>query len=197
MNTKSALIIVDVQNDFCAGGALAVPDAEAIIPVLNDYIEQFAQAGRPIYASRDWHPPVTRHFTAYGGIWPPHCIQGTNGAQFHPDLRLPAEVQIISKGMAYDADCYSAFEGVDSQGRSLAVALRERGIDHLYIGGLATDYCVKHTALDALSAGFRVTLLEDAIRGVNQADSAKALEELFAKGAQKTSRSTFRLECVY
>lgn len=186
MHTKSALLIIDVQNDFCAGGALAVPDAEAIIPILNEYIERFVQAGRPIYASRDWHPPVTRHFKGYGGIWPPHCIQGTNGAQFHPDLRLPDQTQIISKGMAYDADCYSAFEGMDSQGRSLAVALRERGIDHLYIGGLATDYCVKHTALDALKAGFHVTILEDAVRGVNETDAAHAIEELVGAGATKS-----------
>ncbi|MCS6805868.1 MAG: nicotinamidase [Acidobacteriota bacterium] len=185
MNITSALLIVDVQNDFCAGGALAVPDAEAIIPVLNNYIEQFMQAGQPIYASRDWHPPVTRHFKAYGGIWPPHCIQGTKGAEFHPDLKLPNEAEIISKGMAYDADSYSAFEGVDSQGRKLAVALRERGIDHLYIGGLATDYCVKHTAFDALKAGFHVTILEDAVRGVNEADSAYAIEELLRLGATK------------
>lgn len=185
MNTTSALLIVDVQNDFCAGGALAVPDAEAIIPVLNNYIEQFMQAGQPIYASRDWHPPVTRHFKAYGGIWPPHCIQGTKGAEFHPDLKLPNEAEIISKGMAYDADSYSAFEGVDRQGRKLAVALRERGIDHLYIGGLATDYCVKHTAFDALKEGFHVTILEDAVRGVNEADSACAIEELLRSGATK------------
>lgn len=189
MKNKSALFIVDVQNDFCSGGSLAVPGGDEIVPVLNQYIERFAQSHRPIFASRDWHPEKTIHFQAYGGPWPPHCIQGSQGAQFHPDLRLPPDTEIISSGMDYDSHGYSAFEGVDSQGRDLATALRERGIEHLYVGGIATDYCVKHTVLDALKAGFKVTLLEDAIRGVNEKDSVEAIEQMVRAGAQLATLS--------
>lgn len=184
MKGKWALFIVDVQNDFCSGGSLEVPGGDEVVPVLNHYIEIFSRFQSPIYASRDWHPEKTTHFKSFGGPWPPHCIQGTRGAEFHPDLRLPESPEIISKGMAYDADSYSAFQGVDRQGRDLATALREKGITHLYVGGLATDYCVKHTVLDALKHGFEVTLLEDAIRGVNEKDSREAIEQMVRAGAK-------------
>jgi nicotinamidase/pyrazinamidase len=183
MKNKSALFIVDVQNDFCSGGSLAVPGGDEVVPVLNQYIERFAQFQRPIFASRDWHPEKTIHFQAYGGPWPPHCIQGSRGAEFHPDLNLPAEAEVISSGMEYDSHGYSAFEGVDRQGRDLATALREKGIEHLYVGGIATDYCVRHTVLDALKEGFQVTLLEDAIRGVNEKGSVEAIEQMVGAGA--------------
>jgi nicotinamidase/pyrazinamidase len=183
MKTNSALLVVDIQNDFCPGGSLGVEGGDQIIPVLNKYIEIFSQAGRASFASRDWHPEETAHFKQYGGPWPPHCIQGTKGAEFHSDLKLPADVEIISKGMGYDVDSYSAFLGVDSQGGDLATVLRQRGIEHLYIGGIATDYCVKYSALDALKHGFKVTILEDAIRGVNEKDSIDAIEQIVKAGA--------------
>ncbi len=187
MKSKSALLIIDVQNDFCAGGSLEVRGGDEVVPVLNRYIERFSQVGKPIFASRDWHPEKTIHFKAYGGPWPPHCIQGTKGAEFHPDLHLPVEVEVVSAGMEYESHGYSAFEGLDDQGRDLAAALREKGIEHLYVGGLATDYCVKHSVLDALKKGFKVTLLEDATRGVNKEDSIEAMRQMVHAGAERTT----------
>jgi nicotinamidase/pyrazinamidase len=187
MDRKSALFIVDVQNDFCSGGSLEVPQGDEVVPVLNRYIEKFSQAGLPIFASRDWHPQKTTHFKEYGGLWPPHCVQGTRGAEFHPDLRLPEDAEIISKGMEHDADSYSAFQGVNSRGQTLTTTLREKRVEHLFVGGLATDYCVKHTVLDALKEGFQVTLLEDAIRGVNEKDSVEAIKQMIQAGVTKAT----------
>lgn len=187
MRERSALLIVDVQNDFCAGGSLEVPGGDEVVPVLNRYIEKFSRAGRPILASRDWHPEKTTHFEAYGGPWPPHCVQGTKGAEFHPDLKLPEGAIIISKGTEYDADSYSAFQGRDEKGRPLATVLRDLGVEHLYVGGLATDYCVKHSVLDALKNGFHVTLLEDAIRGVDEKASREAIAAMERAGAKKAT----------
>ncbi|MBI3951093.1 MAG: nicotinamidase [Acidobacteria bacterium] len=184
MKGKSTLLIIDVQNDFCKGGSLEVPGGDEVVPVLNKYIERFSRAHLPIFASRDWHPEKTVHFKEYGGPWPPHCIQGTQGAEFHPDLKLPEKTEVISSGMQYDSHGYSAFEGVDSQAKDLAAALRAKGIDHLYVGGIATDYCVRHTVLDALKEGFKVTLLEDAIRGVDEKDSVDAIEQMVRAGAK-------------
>jgi len=186
MRGKSALLVVDMQNDFCPGGALAVREGDRIVSALNRYIEEFSKAGLPVFASRDWHPAVTKHFKQYGGVWPPHCIQGTRGAEFHPDLKLPPDAEIISKGMDPEADSYSAFQGVNDRGESLAEALKRRGVEHIYVGGLATDYCVKFSSLDALSSGFRVTVLEDAVRGVDlqPGDSERAIEEMKRAGAE-------------
>src|SRR3990170_6423697 len=131
---KKALLVVDVQNDFCPSGALAVPGGDRVVPVLNKYIGIFRKAGLPVYFTRDWHPPVTVHFKAYGGVWPPHCVQGTPGAQFHADLRLPKGVTVVSKGMDPARDAYSCFDASEEDGTPLAQALRRRGIDHLYIG---------------------------------------------------------------
>jgi nicotinamidase/pyrazinamidase len=181
----SALLIVDVQNDFLPGGALGVPEGHAVVPPLNALAAQFAAAGRPVIASRDWHPPVTTHFQPHGGPWPPHCVQGTPGAAFPATLQLPPGTLIVSKGMEPDEDAYSAFQARDEQGRPLAELLRERGVRHLYVGGLATDYCVQASVLDALARGFRVTVLEDAVRAVNLQpdDGARALEKMRAAGA--------------
>jgi nicotinamidase/pyrazinamidase len=189
MQRKDALIVVDVQNDFCPGGALAVPGGDRIVPVLNRYIEKFKNAGRPVYVTRDWHPDKTSHFAAFGGKWPPHCIQGTKGAEFHPDLRLPEDVVIISKGTRPDEDSYSGFDGADSQGTGLADLLRRQGVNRLFVGGLATDYCVKHTVLDGLGEGFEVVFLEDASRGVNlqPEDSEQAVQEMIRAGAKLAS----------
>lgn len=182
--TRDALIVVDVQNDFCPGGSLAVPEGDKVVPVLNQLMSRFSALGASIYASRDWHPAETKHFKAFGGPWPPHCVQGTKGAMFHPDLKLPEGVVIISKGMDPEKDSYSAFHGVDPQGVGLAASLRQRGVERVFVGGLATDYCVKFTALDARREGFEVVFLEDASRGVeiSHGDTAKAIEEMKAAG---------------
>src|SRR5262249_30242740 len=123
-----ALIVVDIQNDFCAGGSLEVPDGDAVVPVLNGYAAALAAAGRPVFATRGWHPPQTRHFQAFGGVWPPHCVQGTHGAEFHPDLRLPAGAVVVSTGMGADEDGYSAFPSTLPDGRGLAEELRALGV---------------------------------------------------------------------
>jgi nicotinamidase/pyrazinamidase len=181
-----ALVVVDVQNDFCPGGSLAVPDGDHVVPVLNRYAERFAAQGAAVFASRDWHPPRTRHFAAYGGVWPPHCVQGTTGAALHPALVLPARTQVVSKGMDPDEDAYSCFQACAEQGGDFASLLAAREIQRLFVGGLATDYCVKATALDALRAGLTVVILQDAVRAVDvtPGDGARALAELAAAGAE-------------
>ena len=185
MSRKDALIVVDVQNDFCPGGALAVQNGDEVVPVLNRCIERFLNAGLPIFATRDWHPEKTSHFKVYGGTWPVHCVQGTHGAEFHADLRLPQETVIVSAGMGSDEDGYSGFLGRDQSGSSLAALLHDRGVDRLFVGGLATDYCVKHTVLDGIQQAFQVVLISDAVRGVNlnPKDSERAVQEMTAAGA--------------
>jgi nicotinamidase/pyrazinamidase len=185
METRKALVIVDVQNDFCPGGALAVHDGDRVVPVLNKYIEKFAQAGMPIFFTRDWHPPRTTHFNTDGGAWPPHCVQGSKGAEFHPELQLGSDTVVLSKGMAVDEDSYSGFDAVDSCGLSLGDVLRQSGIERIYVGGLATDYCVKQTVLDGLKQGIQVVLLQDGVAGVNlQAeDSDRAIQMMVKAGA--------------
>jgi nicotinamidase/pyrazinamidase len=186
MPSKDALIVVDVQNDFCSGGALAVKDGDQVVPVLNRYIDQFTKAGLLVFATRDWHPEKTSHFITGGGPWPPHCIQGSQGAQFHPDLKLPPQTVVVSAGMGSGEDGYSGFLGRDEGGAKLADLLRQRGIERIFVGGLATDYCVKHTVLDGLKEGFKVVLLADSVRGVNLKpdDSERAIEEMLHAGAE-------------
>lgn len=181
-----ALLIVDVQNDFCPEGALAVPGGDRVVEPLNRAAECFAVAGFPVLSSRDWHPPETAHFKKYGGIWPPHCIQNSPGAAFHPDLQLPPGTLIISKGCEVDSDAYSAFDGRSKDGRLLADILAALQVKHLFIGGLATDYCVRSTALDARKAGLAVTVLSDAVAGVEvvAGDAEKALEEMGRAGVR-------------
>ncbi len=177
---KRALIVVDVQNDFCPGGSLAVTDGDEVIAPLNRLIEDFLKRGEPVFKTRDWHQPQTKHFAAHGGTWPVHCVQETTGAEFHPDLLDDERIQIISKGMG-DADCYSGFDGTD-----LAAQLRSRGVEEVWVGGLATDYCVKNTVLDGLKEGFRVKALTDAMRPVElkDGDGERALAEMKAAGAE-------------
>ncbi|MCS7273569.1 MAG: bifunctional nicotinamidase/pyrazinamidase [Fimbriimonadales bacterium] len=184
-----ALLIVDVQNDFCPGGALAVAEGDQVIPPLNEAAATIAQRGGAVFASRDWHPRQTKHFAEFGGKWPVHCVQGTEGAAFHPDLRLPEGTVIISKGTGTEDDGYSAFEGHTEDGKTLDEALRARGIKRLLVGGLATDYCVRASVLDALRHGYEVIVLTDAIRGVNLQpdDSARALQEMQNAGARLMS----------
>jgi len=186
MEKGSALLIVDVQKDFCPGGSLAVAGGDEIIPVINNYIRLFQEKGLLILASRDWHPETSVHFKTRGGIWPVHCVQGSEGAQFHPEMRLPESAVILSKGMNPEKnDEYSDFQAVTEQGVPFPEFLKEQGISRFYISGIATDYCVKATVIDALNNGFAVTLLEDAIIGVelNPGDSARAIDEMIAAGA--------------
>jgi nicotinamidase/pyrazinamidase len=177
---NDALVIVDVQNDFLPGGTLAVPAGDEVIPVLNRTIDLFAHLSLPIFATRDWHPANHCSFTPQGGIWPPHCIAGSRGAEFPASLRLPDTALIQSKATTPEQDAYSGFEGTD-----LASLLRSRGIQRLFVGGLATDYCVLNTVLDALKQGFKVVLLEDAIRAVElrAGDGRKAIDEMVGRGA--------------
>jgi nicotinamidase/pyrazinamidase len=186
---RDALIVVDLQNDFCPDGALAVPDGHTIVPVINDYLKRFRRAGAPVYLTRDWHPPVTQHFQAYGGVWPPHCVQGTPGAQFHPHLAAPPEAVVVSKGMDPNTDAYSAFHAEDDSGRLLGDALAARGVRKIYVGGLATDYCVRATALDALREGFEVVVLTDAIGAVDlqPGDGVRAIDQMRDAGARVTT----------
>src|SRR5436190_14013442 len=180
MKNKRALIVVDVQNDFCPGGSLAVPQGDEVVAPLNRLIEEFLENGEPVFKTRDWHPPVTHHFAAYGGTWPVHCIQNTKGAEFHPDLVDNKHIRIVSKGLG-DEDSYSGFDGTD-----LALQLRRLGVEEVWIGGLATDYCVKNTVLDALKEGFTVKAIEDAMRPVElqPGDGERALAEMRAAGAE-------------
>jgi nicotinamidase/pyrazinamidase len=177
---KQALIVTDVQNDFCAGGTLAVPHGDEVVAPLNRLIDKFLKRGDPVYKTRDWHPPTTKHFEAYGGTWPVHCVQNTKGAEFHPQLRDDPRIRVISKGLS-DKDSYSGFDETD-----LAEQLRAQGVDEVLVGGLATDYCVKNTVLDALKNGFRVKALADAMRPVevNPGDGEQAIEEMRDAGAQ-------------
>ena len=188
-----ALIVVDVQNDFCPGGSLAVPGGDAVVPLLNAYMEQAHEAGVPIFASRDWHPAHTLHFQAEGGPWPPHCVQGTHGAEFHPALHLPEGATVVSKGMSERDEGYSALEAVTSEGQSLAEILRERGVTRVYVGGLATDYCVRATVLDARKTGLETYVLMDASLPVDVApgDGERALQEMVAAGAHPETLDEF------
>ena len=179
-NAKRALLVVDVQNDFCPGGTLAVRHGDEVVEPLNHLIDEFLERGDPVYKSRDWHPPVTKHFAAYGGTWPVHCVQNTKGAAFHPALRDDPRIIVVSKGLG-DTDCYSAFDETD-----LAAQLRQQGVEEVVVGGLTTDYCVKNTVLDALKNGFKVKAVTDAMRAVelHPGDGERALEEMRAAGAE-------------
>ena len=167
------LLVVDVQSDFLPGGALAVPNGDEVVPVLAACIEAFVRNDRPIFASRDWHPPDHCSFQASGGPWPPHCIAESPGAAIDPALALPATATIVDKATSADKDAYSAFEDT-----MLDAQLRELQTKRLFIGGLATEYCVFNTALDGLRLGHEVVLLTDAIRAIDQADGERALEKL-------------------
>jgi nicotinamidase/pyrazinamidase len=196
VEAKSVLLVVDVQNDFCPGGSLAVPDGDAVVPVLNEYTRRFVSAGLPVYFSRDWHPEKTTHFEELGGRWPRHCVAGTEGANFHPELELPDGAAIVSKGTRPDEDAYSAFQARDESGASMTDLFQHAGVGEIYVGGLATDYCVRATVLDAIAEGYRVTLLVDAMLGVEvrAGDSDRALREMIARGARKVTLDTLAKE---
>ncbi len=179
---KRALIVVDVQNDFCPGGALAVERGDEVVGPLNRLLKEFLSRGDLVVKSRDWHPPRTKHFAAYGGTWPVHCVQNTRGAKFHSDLIDDPRIIIVSKGLG-DEDNYSAFDGT-----GLASLLREHGVTEVWVGGLATDYCVKNTVLDALREGFKVKAVNEGMRAVNlqPGDGDRAIEEMRRAGADIT-----------
>jgi nicotinamidase/pyrazinamidase len=175
-----ALVVVDVQRDFLPGGALAVPAGDEVVPVLAGHVEEFRRAGLPVFATRDWHPRDHASFRDRGGSWPPHCVQGTPGAELAPGLGLPRDTAVVSKDTEPQQDTYSAFAGGDLDAR-----LRAAGVRRLVVGGLATDYCVLHTVKDALARGWDVVLLTDAIRpvDVHPGDGSRAEEEMIRLGA--------------
>ncbi len=185
---KDAIIIVDVQRDFCPGGALPVPQGDQVVPIINEYINQFTAMNARIFATRDWHPPNHVSFKTQGGPWPPHCIRESEGAKFHPDLELPEDTVVISKAMDPAKESYSGFDGT-----KLADELGKNEVKRIFVGGLATDYCVKSTVLDGIKLGFETVLLVDAIRGINVApgDADKAVEEMVAAGAEKATMADF------
>lgn len=181
LQDTDALIAVDVQVDFLPGGRLAVSRGDEVVPALNRWLAAFEEAGRPVFATRDWHPPNHCSFRERGGPWPPHCVAGTEGAAFAPGLKLPASARVVSKAVEPDREAYSGFEGTDLEARLNACRARR-----LFIGGLTTDYCVLRTVTDALARGFEVLLLKDAIRPVEAqpGDGRRAEESMRRLGAR-------------
>jgi nicotinamidase/pyrazinamidase len=172
-----ALIVVDVQNDFCSGGALEVPDADAVVEVINELAERSPY----VVATRDWHPPNHSSFVDQGGPWPIHCVRGTRGAELHPRIERSRIDHIVDAGREVDAEGYSGFEDTD-----LERTLREHDVDTVHVTGLALDYCVRATALEAKHLGFRVILHRDATRAVDvhAGDGDRALTELREAGVE-------------
>ena len=181
LTSKDALLIVDVQNDFLPGGKLAVPEGDEIVPVLSHYIERFARKGLVVCATREWHPEGHCSFKESGGSWPQHCISDTHGADFPPGLKLPDSAIVVSRASLPAPDSYSGFEGTDLTG-----VFSSHKVKRLFVGGLATDYCVLNTVTDALSLGFEVCLMIDAIKAVNvhPGDGKVAVLEMLRRGAQ-------------
>ena len=179
IQSGDALLLVDLQNDFLPGGALAVPQGDEVIPVVLDYIAKFHSRGLPVFATREWHPANHCSFREQGGIWPVHCVAGTSGAEPPWLLRLPSSAVILLKATSQEQDAYSGF-----QGTVLHAKLKEAGVRRLFVGGLATDYCVVNTVKDAVDSGYEVYLLSDAVRAVNLQpdDGAKAIEEMTKRG---------------
>ena len=187
--SDAALLIVDVQHDFCAGGALAVPGGDEVVPVVNEVVRAAAAAGAPIFASRDWHPARSPHFAPFGGSWPVHCVQGSRGAALHDELALPPGTTLVTKGDSdKDPHGYDAFEGHLDDGTPLLKALRARGVTRVVVVGLATDYCVKNSVFGARRAGLAVTVLRDATRPVDlvEGDGRRAIADMLASGADVT-----------
>jgi len=172
-----AVLIVDVQNDFCPGGALPIEAGDRVVPVANRWIEAATTAGVPVFASRDWHPKAHISFEERGGPWPPHCLQDDPGAAFHPDLELPDEVIKVTKGNRFDQDQNSAFDQT-----GLATELRARNIKRVIVLGLAEDVCVLATALDARKADFETVLVEAGTRPVTPDGGRDALAQMREAG---------------
>jgi nicotinamidase/pyrazinamidase len=176
MEDTDALLVVDVQNDFCAGGALAVPGGDDVVEVINWLMPKFSH----VIATQDFHPPGHSSFKQQGGPWPEHCVQGTKGAEFHPGLDTSRIDDVVQKGTDLQTDGYSGFAGTD-----LADRLRARGVKRLFVTGLATDYCVRATAVEAIENGFDAVVVTDAIRAVDaeDGDGERALDEMQEAGA--------------
>ena len=172
------LIVVDVQIDFCPGGALPIEGGDEVVPVLNRWIRAAAEADVPVCASRDWHPLHHISFKESGGPWPVHCVQDSPGARFHPSLQLPPEALIVTKGVRFDRDQYSAFDET-----GLATELRKRRIRRVWVGGLAQDVCVRATVLDARREGFDTIVISDATRPVTPSGAERAIDEMRQAGA--------------
>ena len=181
IDLNSALVVVDVQNDFCAGGVLAVREAEKIISVINQYVPHFQGIGAPIFATRDWHPKNHVSFKERGGPWPPHCLQASKGADLSPALKLPYGVTVISKGFLTEQDNHSGFQGTDFEAR-----LKEKNVKKTFVCGLSVDSSLNNTVLDSVKAGFETYLLTDAVRveGLNRGDQKKMAEQLIKAGAK-------------
>lgn len=173
------VMVVDVQRDFCPGGALAVEAGDRVVPVLNRWLEAAADLGVPVYASRDWHPSRHPSFRRFGGRWPVHCVQDTEGAAFHPELALPASTVAVTKGVRFDRDQYSAFDET-----GLAIELQGRNVSRVWVGGLAQDVCVRATVLDARRQGLTVIVIADATLPVTPDGGAAALVEMQMAGAE-------------
>jgi nicotinamidase/pyrazinamidase len=174
-----ALIVVDVQIDFCPGGALPIEGGDAVVPVLNRWIGAAVDAGIPVFASRDWHPRHHLSFSEAGGEWPVHCVQDSQGARFHPELTLPDSAIVVTKGVRFDRDQYSAFDQT-----GLAGELRKQGVQRVWIGGLAQDVCVRATVLDARREGLETMVIADATRPVTRAGGERANDEMRQAGAR-------------
>ena len=177
LQSGDALLIVDVQNDFCPGGALAVDEGDRVVPVLNDWSRAAHEVGVPVYASRDWHPRDHVSFEPEGGPWPVHCVQDSEGARFHPRLELPEGAIVVSKGTRFDKDQYSAFDET-----GFAEELKRKGVKRLWVGGLAEDVCVRASALDAARSGLEVHVLRDATRAISDEGREKTERELADAG---------------
>jgi nicotinamidase/pyrazinamidase len=188
ITNSDALLITDIQKDFLPGGALPVADGDEIIPVLNEYAKRFEDAKAHVFASRDWHPPNHISFKEQGGPWPTHCVQNTEGAKFSPDLRLPVGTSLISKATDPNHESYSVFDGTN-----FANELQVHGVTRLFVGGLATDYCVVNTVLDACKLGYGVVVLMDATLGINVKpnDADKAVETMIMAGAEQAATDDF------
>ncbi len=192
MKKQRALLIIDMQIDFCPGGSLPVPKADLIIKPLNRYIAFFKSKKWPVVASRDWHPPITKHFKSSGGLWPEHCVARSKGAQFHPKLKLPSNVKIVSKGTTPIEDGYSAFDSRDQNKKKLSRLLKSLGVKEIFIGGLATDYCIRATALSAMKENFTVYFLKDASKGISAKTSQDAIKLMKEKGIEPIDFTKFR-----
>ncbi len=182
---RDALLLVDLQNDFFEQGSLAVPGSNACISTINSYIDFFETKQLPIIATRDWHPTDHCSFISQGGVWPEHCVAGSFGAAFHTDLNIPCSIHIVSKATKKEADAYSGFEKTD-----LCDYLHSRGVQRLFICGLATDYCVLATVKDAVANQFQVVVLLDAIKAVNVLpdDGDHAVQSMQELGAELITR---------
>jgi nicotinamidase/pyrazinamidase len=189
LHKGDVLIIVDVQNCFLPGGSLGISEGDRVIVPLNDIIDKFSKKNLLVFLSRDWHPDKHISFKERGGPWPDHCVQNTKGSEFSAELRIPVEAMVFSKGTDPEHEEYSAWNARDENNRSLCSLLAEMGSRRLFIGGLATEYCVLNTVKDARRDGYEIYVLSDAIEAVNAnpGDSERAIREMIAAGAKMIS----------